>query len=184
MPNVAHRPEYMNRIRELASEGLPAQLDYLWQQELSERNPDGSGRFDEKRPWVESMIREYAATLRMRPEALFVAMESNRRYWSANYYQQANQPPLGKIRVFETQAEVEAAIPRGTLFRCPACDGLSKHPTVCDSGKIFGDKPCDWKAFGLLGTLGKGFRCVVKEKVLAGDFAVFEIFWPESIPKC
>lgn len=183
MPNVAHRQEYRDRLKNLESQGLSAQIDFLWAEELSEKNSDGSARFDSKmRVWMDSMIREYAEVLGITPEATFTAMEANRRYWSANYYQQANFPPLGKVRVFDTQADLETAIPNGTRFRCPACDGSSNHPTVCDSGHKFGDKVCDWKAFGLFRTMGKGFRCVVKERALKGEVQVFEIFWPESIP--
>lgn len=183
MPTVAHREEYQLRMKALESQGLSAQLDLLWEEELCEKAAQGHRGFPEKRPWLESMLREWSAALGMTPEALFTSMERARRYWSASYYQPANQPPLSRVRVFETQADVERAIPKGTLFKCPMCDGLSKHPTQCDTGLRMGnaDKVCDWKACGLFRTMGKGFRCVVKERVLAGDFQVFEIFWPMSI---
>lgn len=182
--NVSHREDYQRQIAELESQGLTAQLDLLWRHELNADVAQGHHGFPEKRIWLEGMLREWSAKLGIAPEKLFTAMERARRYWSANYYQPANQPPLGDIRVFETQADVDRAIPNGTLFKCPMCGGLSKHPIRCDTGLPMdgGGKICDWKAYGLFGTLSKGFRCIVKERVLAGDFRLFEIFWPMSIP--
>ena len=49
-------------------------------------------------------------------------------------------------------------------FICPRCGGISRDPRMCDSGKPMDAKGtiCNWKAYGLFGTLDKGVTIFVK----------------------
>ena len=69
-------------------------------------------------------------------------------------------------------------------FKCPCCGSVSKNPYKCNSGVVVenlkGGKSgvCDWKAYGLLGTLGKGVTIFIKEK-LALDHIFKPVEWSE-----
>lgn len=121
--------------------------------------------------WAVARAQHYAEKTGLTPEAILDAWEERRDYWYMNYYQEANQPEIkgDKVRVFDTQADLLTAV--GTpAFRCPACGGVSKSPYECTSGKKTKGKECDWKAYGLLGCLGKGVSVFVKEKLKVETF--------------
>ena len=62
-------------------------------------------------------------------------------------------------------------------FLCPMCGGISTDPNTCNSGdEMAPGKVCDWKSWGLFGTMGKGVYVCVKK-----PFAVFEIFKPVEL---
>ena len=90
-----------------------------------------------------------------------------------NYYQNCNQPKIkGKnFIVVETVDDAQNLRKKG--FRCPACNGISTNSVKCNSGKKLGNIICDWKAYGLFGTMGKGLNVFIKETVIG-----YHIFMP------
>jgi len=99
--------------------------------------------------------------------------ENARTYWYMNYYQYSNQPLLTEsVRVFETVEELYESIgDKG--FRCPYCNGVSKNPYECNSGiklpllnsKTEEKQICNWKVYGLFGSLDKGVYIFVKSEL-------------------
>ncbi len=135
-------------------------------------------RFDKH---IARVLPEYAKAFNMTEEQVWRALEDRRSYWSANYYQEANQPRLDGVLVFKTTEEMMAAIEPQKGFRCPMCNGVSKNHETCDSGEEMAPgQPCDWKAGGLLRTLGKGLRVVVVEQFL-NNGVIHEIFMPIAL---
>lgn len=128
-----------------------------------------------KLQWIVDRAQHYAEKTGLEASAILDAWEKDRRYWYMNYYQDCNQPEIKaeKVRVFETPEEARASF-AGAGFRCPRCNGVSKHPTTCDTGiEIEPHKPCDWKAWGLFGALGKGVAVFVKSEV-----RIYLVFMP------
>jgi len=128
--------------------------------------------------WAVERAQHYAEKTGIPAADILDAWESRRGYWYMNYYQDSRQPEIkgDHVRVFEKAEDVTQAV--GLLgFRCPRCGGVSTDPRTCNSGleiELYdGRGPCDWKAYGLLGTLGKGLYVFVKELV-GGQ----EIFMP------
>ena len=112
---------------------------------------------------------------------LLTAWENERNYWYVNFYQDCNQPLINanSVRVFDTPADLLAAI--GTQgFRCPRCRGVSRSPYECNSGvklSTNGEEiECDWKAYGLFRTLGKGVYVFVKS-ALRGEQIFMPVAW-------
>lgn len=120
----------------------------------------------EKYDWVIKRAEHYAEKTGLHPDEILNAWEEQRDYWYQNYYQEANQPEItaDTVRVFENVEELLNSI-GDQGFRCPSCEGVSKKPYSCSSGVEINGKVCDWKAYGLFGTLGKGITVFVKDKV-------------------
>ena len=131
--------------------------------------------------FLRGILADYSKNLGLPEADILAALEARRNYSAVNYYQAANFPLLEGIKVFETQAELRAAIPL-MKFRCPACEGISTDPYTCNSGEIKSGKVCDWKAWGLFRTVGKGFRFTIKEGFLERP-KVDEIFMPVDFEK-
>ncbi len=119
---------------------------------------------------------------------ILTAWESRREYWYMNYYQNANQPLIegDSVRVFETKEDLLEAIGKEG-FRCPHCNGVTRNPYACDSGirmPLINTKgrsePCNWKVYGLFGSLGKGVYVFVKAE-LRGENMFKPIAWEESL---
>ncbi len=137
---------------------------------------EGIRRAERVEKLINETLENYSEVLKLEKEAIFLAIENNRGYAAVNYYQRANFPKLEKdVAVFKTIVDLKAAIKKNE-FRCPSCHGVSTNPYECNVGK------CDWKSYGLLRTLGQGFRCVVIEKFLEHP-VVEEIFMPLSMEK-
>jgi hypothetical protein len=147
--------------------------------ERDEKTQPGFHDYRAKLKWVLDRASQYASATGLDAAQILDAWERRRDYWYMNFYQEANQPEMtgGRVRVFETTADLLQSIGKGG-FRCPACDGISQSPYVCDSGRPIpgSNKICDWKAYGLLGTLGKGASIFVKER-LAGETIFMPIAW-------
>ena len=117
--------------------------------------------------WVLARASNYAEKTGLDAADILDGWEKQRDYWYMNYYQDVNQPEIkdDNVRVFETSKDLLAAIGKHE-FRCPMCGGVANNPYRCTSGKFLDAKDvCDWKAYGLLGTLGKGVSVFVKEKL-------------------
>ncbi len=127
----------------------------------------GNGHdYEGKLAWIVERAQHYADMTGLDASDILNAWEKQRDYWYMNFYQDAKQPRIDAgVRVFETQEALREAV--GTAgFRCPACSGVSKSPYACDSGIVRDGKPCDWKSYGLFGTLGKGCSIFVKDKMV------------------
>ncbi len=84
---------------------------------------------------IMDIVGHYALVLKLDPVDVFNALEKARTYWYANYYQWAKFPKLdGDVYLYKTQAAMLKEVKLHLGFRCPACDGVSKSHTACDSG--------------------------------------------------
>lgn len=124
----------------------------------------------------------YAKRLGYTTQQVLNALEDKRTSWSPNYYQRGVFPRIGKnVEVFETAQDLRNKFPSGK-FRCPACNGISTDPVECNSGLPARTKSgkCDWKAYGLFGTLGKGYSYIIKEEFLKHPMPA-HIFMPMEL---
>ena len=125
--------------------------------------------------WIIGRASHYSCRLNIPVETILNAWEKKRTYCYENYYQDCNFPKLTRadVLVFET-TEIAREYIKSVTFRCPLCNGVSTSPHECNSGIVTKNgKKCDWKAYGLFGTLGKGVYIVAKETCV-----VHEIFAP------
>lgn len=127
--------------------------------------------------WVLSRAQHYAEKTGLDPADILNAWERGRTYWYMNYYQECNQPEIkaDSVRVFDTVEALRESIGTGG-FVCPHCEQISRSPYECDSGAIVGEKPCDWKVYGLFGHMGKGTSVFVKEK-MQGQAIFMPVAW-------
>jgi len=138
---------------------------------------EGQRRAARVQALLDRVLPEYAAVLGLTHDEVLAAIEAKRTYAAMNYYQDANFPKLGDVTVFDTPEAFIAAYP-SRKYTCPACAGISTDPYECNSGTARENgKPCDWKSYGLFGTMGKGLRVVVKSTFLEHP-RVHEIFMP------
>lgn len=141
----------------------------------------GMHNYRAKLAWVLDRAKHYAEKTGLDAASVLDAWESARDYWYMNYYQDCNQPEIkgDSVRVFDTQEALLASVD-GKGFRCPCCGGISKSPYTCDSGlPMPGEKKtCDWKSWGLFGTLGKGVSVFVKDK-MRGESFFKPVAWEE-----
>jgi len=142
-------------------------------------NRGGFHDYRAKFNWVIKRVKHYAEKTGVDAAALLDAWEDQRTYWYMSYYQDCKQPEIksDKVWVFDTIEELQAAIGNAG-FRCPCCAGVSKSPYTCDSGQPMDKKGsiCDWKAYGLLGTLGKGASVFIKSKLM-GETIFMPVAW-------
>lgn len=133
--------------------------------------------YEKKLNWVVERAQNYGAALEIEASEILNAWENRRNYWYMNYYQEAKQPKIGSghVYVFDTINQLKSSISE-PLFRCPACGGVSNDAYICNSGLERDGKPCEWKAHGLFGTLGKGAFVYVKER-LAGQNIFMPLAW-------
>lgn len=127
----------------------------------------------------------YGYVLGYHPVAVFEALEKNRTISYPNHYQWANFPKLddGRVMIFETTEEALLVIQPGLGFICPRCNGKSTNPYVCDSGELMAvEMVCDWKSYGLFGTIGRGFKFLIAENWLENPI-VDECFMPVALEK-
>lgn len=133
----------------------------------SEENWPNQHRYQDKFDWVIDRVKHYSEKTGLSAESILDTWEEERNYWFMNFYQDANQPMLDAdhVVVFEDVGALRTKI-GGKGFRCPSCSGVSKSPFTCDTGiETDNGKPCDWKSYGLFGTLGKGIFVFVKSEM-------------------
>jgi hypothetical protein len=114
--------------------------------------------------FIFDMIPQYAQVMgKSELETLeLIAKARNVNY--VNYFQNANFPDLMGVYVFDSNESFLSEFP-SKKFLCPCCGGISTDPQKCDSGKKMSKKEiCNWKSYGLFGTLGKGIHVVFKDK--------------------
>lgn len=148
--------------------------------ERDEEKSSGMHDYRGKMQWVLDRAQHYADATGLTQEEILDAWEEQRGYWYMNWYQECNQPEIGDgtVRVFDTNKDVRESIGK-PAFRCPWCGGVSTDPQQCDTGSLVKnikdgeDGPCNWKAYGLFGTMGKGAYLFVKE-----EMRIYHIFMP------
>ena len=151
---------------------------------ISERNSPSlaAERIGAVQALLDRVLPEYSAVLGLTPDEVLAAIEAKRNVTAPNYYQDANFPKLDGVTVFDTPEAFIAAYP-SRQYVCPACAGISTDPYECNAGTVRDDKACNWKSYGLFGTMGKGLRAVVKSTFLESP-RVHEIFMPvEAVAK-
>ncbi|MBU1692320.1 MAG: hypothetical protein KJ958_00860 [Gammaproteobacteria bacterium] len=137
--------------------------------ESDEQRGSGAHDYRGKLAWTVARAEHYAQKTGLSAIDILNAWEKSRDYWYMNYYQDANQPEIkgDNVRVFDTVEDLKAAIGEAK-FRCPSCGGVSTNPYECNASQ-----DCNWKSYGLFGTMGKGANVFVKSE-LRGQ----EIFTP------
>jgi len=137
--------------------------------------------WDDTIKFINEMTLDYSEKLNIARVDLFDMMEENRNYSYANYYQRANFKKLDEnVAIFKDKAELIEKIQIQDGFRCPNCNGISKDPQECDTHIKVEDDECNWKSYGLFGTLGKGFNFIVRDDFLKKP-KVHEIFMPITL---
>ena len=117
-------------------------------------------RYCDKFKWILDRAQLYADAMGVGRDTILASWEEDRTYWYMNYYQECNQPIIeGNIRVFDTIEVLLSSIDKERGFRCPKCNGASKDPYECTCDD------CDWKAYGLFRTMGKGVNVYVKSEL-------------------
>lgn len=141
-------------------------------------NLNDDKRFKQKLIFIKDRIKHYSEKLGYPEVEILEAFEEKRNYWSANYYQESNFPLLEEnVKIFKDEEELIEAI-KSKQFICPACEQIKSNPYTCNSGyKDKKGKVCDWKSYGLLNTLGKGFRFTIRDTFL-GKPIIDECFMP------
>jgi hypothetical protein len=150
--------------------------------EHDEKEWPGAHNYRGKLEWVINRVNHYADKTGLPSSDILDSWEKRRDYWYMGYYQDANQPEIkgDKVRVFENREALAASIGNAG-FRCPACNGISQNPTKCDTGlEMSKGKICDWKAYGLFGTLGKGVTVFLKDGMILGQI-FYPIAWEVNI---
>lgn len=129
---------------------------------------DNTHNYREKVNWVIERAKHYAEKMNVNWESVLEAWETNRAYWYMNYYQDSRQPLIkgDKVKVFEDIEDFKKQV-NNLGFRCPSCKKISSNPQECSQPN------CDWKSYGLFGTLGNGLTIILKD-----DLTPLEIFMP------
>ena len=123
------------------------------------------------------VLPDYAQAFQITQAEVFRLLEDARGYSPTNYYTDSRLPPSEELQVFETRAELIAAIRPEQGFRCPACGGVSREQSRCDTNIEIDGTACQWSAAGMFSTLGTGVRVVVAEQ-FRRDGMIHEIFTP------
>ncbi|MCK5606795.1 hypothetical protein KAR91_33140 [Candidatus Pacearchaeota archaeon] len=129
-------------------------------------------KYCDKFQWIMERAEHYADKLGCTKEEIIDKWEKGRNYWYMNYYQDSRMPLIEGCKVFETKEELLDSIGKDG-FRCPKCEGISKDPYTCSC------EDCDWKSYGLFGTLGKGVDLVIKS-TLDQDHIFMPVVWEAS----
>lgn len=136
----------------------------------------GESRAVELTAFLAKMLANYSQVLGLSEDEIMAAIEARRDYSAVNFYQEAKFPKLDDVTLFESAEEVRDRYSSGK-YRCPSCSGVSTDPYVCNAAPAAGKEQCDWKSYGLFGTLGKGLRVVVRSTFLEHP-VVHELFMP------
>ena len=112
----------------------------------------------------------YAYRLGYTQQEVLNALEKERTYNINNYYINLRRIDDDVI-VIEDKDEFNKMFPSGK-FNCPSCKKIIDHPTKCPK--------CDWKSYGLFGTLGNGYRFLIRKDFLEVT-TIHNIFKPIEI---
>lgn len=157
----------------------------------------GEKRAEHLEEFISQMLDNYSQCLGLSKLEILSAIEAKRDYSAVNYYQAANFPMLNndEVVIYKDQKEMLESIKLENGFRCPACGGISSNPYECNSGESMNKKKnkkaskaeedffgevCNWKSYGFLGTMGKGFRFTIIEGFLENP-RIDECFMPIAL---
>jgi len=172
-------------------------IKYIQKQALSSwGGEEGINRKNNVMICIRRFTREYAKAFNSTPLEILKVVEKSRDYCATNFYQDCNFPSLekGKVEIFKTGKDFFNKFP-SQKFTCPMCSGISTDPNTCNSGDLMVKEKkskkgkitqkaeiCNWKSYGLFGTLGKGYKFVVKDCFLKKPI-IYEYFPPIEL-KC
>lgn len=170
---------------------IKEKIKYIQKQALESWS--GQGGIDRKNSvmaCIRRFSREYAKAFNLRPLKILEAVENRRDYCAVNFYQDCNFPSLKDgVQIFETKKDFFNKFP-SKKFTCPCCNAISTDPNTCNSGDLMTQEKrskkgkitqkaeiCNWKSYGLFGTMGKGYSFMIKEGFLE-DPIIYDIFQP------
>jgi hypothetical protein len=136
----------------------------------------GQRRANDLLMFITKTLCEYSRILGESEPDILNAIESKRDYSAINYYQEANFPSLENVVLFDDINAFKKRYPSGK-YRCPSCGGESTNPYECNAAQPIEKEPCNWKSYGLFGTLGKGIRVALKNEFLSHP-KIDELFSP------
>lgn len=140
----------------------------------------GEERAKHLEEFLDETLENYSSVLGYSKEEILNAMESRRDYSAINYYQRANFPLLQDVLVYQNREEFLKVCP-SKEYICPMCEGISTDPNKCNTGlEMKKGEICNWKSYGLFGTMGKGASIVFKDSFLQ-DQTVYKIFMPKEL---
>ena len=133
----------------------------------------------EKIEWIIERAKHYQLKTEKPYQEIIDTWVSKKDYWYINYFQEENQPLITgeDVYLFENREAAKESF-KELGFRCPRCGGISKSPTECDTNIVVDKKTCDWKSYGLFGTLGKGVTIILKDTI-----SIENIFKPIAYEK-
>ena len=124
-------------------------------------------KYCDRYAFIISLAKHYESYFGVSWEKFLEKWETDRTYWYMNFYQRSfpNFEKMigdGRLKIFDTVKDLQKST--GKEFRCPSCMGISKDAYECTR------KDCDWKSYGLFGTMGKGVSVFVKENLAEQHF--------------
>ena len=132
--------------------------------------------------WAIDRAKHYSEKTGLDWKDILKGWEQQRGYWYMNFYQEANLPEIKaeNVIVVESKEDYLKKFP-AKKFICPYCKGISTDPNECNSGiaveLLNGKKKtkeiCNWKSYGLFGTMGGGIHIFLKDSC-----KIIEIFKP------
>lgn len=130
--------------------------------------------------WVIDRANHYSEVTGVPAEEIITAWEMERSYWYLNYYQDSNQPSFDNTtglpkKIYDTREDIAASF-GSAGFICPMCGNVGKSYQECDGRNPESDVKCDWAAYGLFRTAGRGIIVVCKS-----PFMIREIFLPVNL---
>ena len=155
----------LKELRESAEDDLKRGNNHVWPLEKIE--------------WIIERAKHYQLKTGKPYQEIIDTWVSKKNYWYINYFQEANQPLITgeDVYLFENIEEAKESF-KELGFRCHRCGGISKSPKECDTNIVIDKKTCDWKAYGLFGTLGKGVTIILKDTI-----SIENIFKPIAYEK-
>lgn len=140
----------------------------------------GDERAIETEEFIRVFTKQYSRILGFTELEILIATEQHRGMTAGNYYQRCYFPDFDKQKfdIYKTRSAFTKKFP-SKKYICPSCEQVTTDMQVCNSGYKTGKskRSCDWKSFGLFGTLGKGYKFFVLENFKEYP-QVYEIFRP------
>lgn len=126
----------------------------------------GEDRVREKMALIALRVPQYAAVMGKTHLEFLTVYAAARQCNYTNWFNESRLPDLSEVMIFENTQEFIKRFPSGKSI-CPACGGESTDFQECNTGKVVDKKGnvCDWKAYGLFRTMGKGIQVILKDKI-------------------
>lgn len=142
---------------------------------------EGEKRVLEVLIFISERIPQYAKVVGKTDLDFLILYANARRVNYNNWFSDTYLPDLDTVFVFDTIDDFKTKFPSGKYI-CPSCEGESTDFQTCNSGLRNTGQKCNWRSYGLFGTLGKGIKIYIKDMVT--DFPKpIEIFMPIELYK-